>query len=857
MYSPWLVVLSLAVATMASYVALEVATRISASSGRTTRYWLLAGAASMGMGFWSMHFIGMLAMRTAVSISYDPVLTIASLLIAMLASGIALLTVGGGTFSRARMLGGGLLMGLGMAAMHYTGMAAMRVDTPFHYDPLIVTASILVAVSVAIVALWLTFRLREETVLSAFWRKLGSALLMGMAMCGMHYTSMLAIVSMPHATMTHGAVLGNAVLGGGVGVFTLTLLISTLIVSFFDGWAGRNLARARELAYANASLQSEIRERREIESDLRESRNLLAEAQHIALLGSWEWDVASDDVKWTEELYRMFGVDPIHFQPTLEGFLGCVFVDDRERVRELIDSAMATGSSFEFDHRVERIDGSIATLQARGRVFTDETGRPTRLAGSAQDISERVKIETRLHHLAHFDPLTALPNRRLFHESLKGAMAHADANDCSVYLLYLDIDNFKDVNDGLGHGAGDELLRQFAYRLLGCLRTRDVIARLGGDEFGVILTASSADQNLAIVVAEKIQTVLGAPFDLDGHTVTTSVSIGISVYPSDSTDSHTLVRYIDLAMYDAKRSGRNGYRFYTESMNLRAQSRLELEAALRGALANDEFVLHYQPKICVKTGRWVGVEALIRWNRPGHGLVPPLQFIPALEESGLIIPVGAWVVRTACKQLHTWIQAGLDPLPIAVNVSVKQISKGVAAKAKGDGADGDHYENALVDAASECLSARDVPSNLLEFELTESTLMSNTDESINMLRRIKALGIRISIDDFGTGYSSLAYLLRLSLDAVKIDGSFIRDVESNADAAAITLAIIGMAHQLNMRVIAEGVETRQQFEFLRKHGCDEAQGYFFARPMPIDEFEGLWRENARPDEALGELDTCN
>ncbi|MDQ3056920.1 MAG: EAL domain-containing protein, partial [Pseudomonadota bacterium] len=300
----------------------------------------------------------------------------------------------------------------------------------------------------------------------------------------------------------------------------------------------------------------------------------------------------------------------------------------------------------------------------------------------------------------------------------------------------------------------------------------------------------------------------------------------------------------DLAMYDAKKSGRNAYRFYTEAMNLRAREKRELDSALREALEREEFVLYYQPKVCLRSGRWTGVEALLRWHRPGHGLVAPGEFIPALEDSGLIVPVGAWVISAACRQLSQWREAGLEPLPIAVNVSARQMAlTTVARPSPGPDAPAriDTAANALWTSTAACMSECKVSTGQLEFELTESSLMGDAEHSADMLRRLKDLGVHVSVDDFGTGYSSLAYLRRFPLDAVKIDGSFIRDVTSNAEDASITLAIIGMAHRLNLTVIAECVETAEQLEFLRANDCDQAQGYYLARPMPVGELEHLWQ----------------
>jgi diguanylate cyclase (GGDEF)-like protein/PAS domain S-box-containing protein len=472
-----------------------------------------------------------------------------------------------------------------------------------------------------------------------------------------------------------------------------------------------------------------------------------------------------------------------------------------------------------------------------GRALFNQAGGKLGAVVVLHDITERKLAEQRLLQLAHFDGLTGLPNRRQFQESLRGAMGVADAQQMLVFLLLLDLDNFKDINDTLGHAVGDELLRQVGQRLLGCLRLRDTVARLGGDEFGVILLTPN-DPQIATRVALKIQEALNAPFEVEGHMVRATASIGITVYPTDTADQHSLVRYADLAMYEAKQAGRNGYRFYTEAMNVRARDKLALESALRTAFARREFELHYQPKVCLRSGRWTGVEALLRWQRPGHGLVPPAEFVPVLEDTGLIVPVGAWVITEACRQLAAWRQGGIGPLPIAVNLSAHQVLRSRMPHA-GDGPAAPE----LWAATAACLEEHHVEPSQLEFELTEGTLMDDAEHSVEMLQRLKTLGIRLAVDDFGTGYSSLAYLRRFPLDAVKIDGAFIRDLPGNADDASITLTIIDMAHRLNLEVIAECVETSGQLEFLRAHGCDQVQGYHIARPMPARALERLWRES--------------
>jgi diguanylate cyclase (GGDEF)-like protein len=438
--------------------------------------------------------------------------------------------------------------------------------------------------------------------------------------------------------------------------------------------------------------------------------------------------------------------------------------------------------------------------------------------------AERQAAEQRLHHLAHYDPLTGLPNRALFHETLGKVLALAPDKGWSVAVLFLDLDHFKTVNDKLGRALGDEVLAQLGDRLTRCMRIRDTVGRLGGDEFGVILLMEAGQQG-ASVVANQIRDTLRAPFDVHGQKVTLTASIGITVHPADAGDPDTLLKNADTAMYRAKEAGRDTIRFYTAEMNGEMLARLELEAALRQAVVNDEFVLHYQPKVHLDGGRIAGLEALLRWDRPGHGLVPPAEFIPVLEETGLISAVGRWVIATVCTQISRWIGSSVGPLQVAVNVAGRQFVEG-------------DFEADV----SRALEDSHIPAGLLEVELTETSLMANTERTIAILERLGALGVQISIDDFGTGYSSLAYLHRFPIDKLKIDIAFVRDITRNPDDAAIARTIIRMAHSLKLVVIAEGVETAAQVAYLRRHHCDQIQGYYFSRPLPLADLEQLLSE---------------
>jgi diguanylate cyclase (GGDEF)-like protein/PAS domain S-box-containing protein len=471
-------------------------------------------------------------------------------------------------------------------------------------------------------------------------------------------------------------------------------------------------------------------------------------------------------------------------------------------------------------------------------------GRHTQLVGTVHDVTQRREIEERLHRLAHHDTLTGLPNRRQFYASLENERRTAMEQERSLALLYLDLDRFKHVNDTLGHQAGDELLRQVTERILHCTRVRDTVGRFGGDEFGIIAPIARQPEDAAIL-ARKLIAELQHPYALDGREAVVTASIGIALCPVDSCVTEDLIQFADTAMYHAKTAGRNAYRFYTSEMNVWLQERRELEYALRRALDRDEFVLHYQPQMDLVTGRWTGVEALLRWQRPGRGLVSPCDFIPVLEETGLIVPVGRWVIDTACRQLGKWqSSAGMEAMTISVNISAAQVLLERKRELDNQGRveeRGAHDGRGFCELIEQSLLEHRVTPGTLELELTETTLMADAEKSASLLGRLKAMGIGISVDDFGTGYSSLAYLKRFPIDTLKIDRAFVRDLSTDMDDRTITRAIIGLAHSLNLGVIAEGVESAEQLDFLRGERCDQAQGYLLSLPLPAAQVSRLFR----------------
>ena len=463
----------------------------------------------------------------------------------------------------------------------------------------------------------------------------------------------------------------------------------------------------------------------------------------------------------------------------------------------------------------------------RGRFGSESAHFVQSISNTLAAAIERRHSEDRLAYMAQFDALTGLPNRSMYLDRLGHTLIEAERDGLPVGVLFVDIDRFKNVNDTLGHGVGDLLLVEIAERLRCAVRPGDTVGRLGGDEFAIAL-AHLARVDDATLVAQKVVSSLAAPFQLGSHEVYVSASIGIGLYPIDGREADELLRNADTAMYRAKESGRNAYQFYMPQMNERALARMLLESQLRGALDRLEYLLHYQPKVNLTTGEISGMEALIRWQPAGRSLVPPDQFIPILEDTGLIIQVGEWVLATVCAQIRSWQSEGITVCPVAVNLSARQFrQKNLAAE------------------LGNIIEASGVDPGLIELELTESSLMSDSEAAVQALMEIKTRGIRLSVDDFGTGYSSLAYLKRFPLDSLKIDRAFIRDVTTDVDDATIALTIINLARSLKLKVIAEGVETQDQFEFLRLHGCDEMQGYYFSRPLPVEQITSALREGRR------------
>ncbi|RZI43020.1 EAL domain-containing protein [Herbaspirillum sp. HC18] len=480
------------------------------------------------------------------------------------------------------------------------------------------------------------------------------------------------------------------------------------------------------------------------------------------------------------------------------------------------------------EKRYRHKNGYYIWVNLTSSMVRDTEGNPKYYSTVVEDISRRKQIEEELLHLANHDALTSLPNRSLLLDRLAQALVFAGKSGGQVAVVLIDLDRFKNINDSLGHDIGDKIIVEIARRLSASVRIGDTVARLGGDEF-VLIRPDAAREDAVATMAQQVLAALSRPITVQGHEFYPTGSIGISMFPRDGLDAQTLLKNADTAMYRAKDAGRNNFQFYAHEMNSRALDRLKLETGLRRALEREEFIVHYQPQMDIASGQVVGVEALLRWQQPGRAMVQPNDFIPIAEETGLIVPIGEWVLRRACAQIRSWRQAGMFPdLKIAVNLSARQFK-----------------QQDMVKMVSRVLEETGCLPGWLELEITESVIMENPGEATETLHRLSRMGVHLSIDDFGTGYSSLSYLKRFPIDALKIDRSFVRDITTDADDAAIAKAVIALAHSLKLSVIAEGVETAEQLDFLRRQKCDHMQGYYLSEPLPVEQFEAFMRQSKR------------
>jgi diguanylate cyclase len=761
-----------------AYTALSVLHRALAAQGRARVAWLAASAIATGGATWATHFVAMLAYRPGVPTGYDLEPTALSIVVAILVSGLGLAVAIARQRRPVRHWLGGGIVGLGVAGMHYTGMAALKVPAFVSYDPYLVALSCLLSIGFG--GLALRTALQRDTLAV---RGLGAALL-ATGICILHFTAMGAVeltpsplVPLPDEGVIPPALLAAAIAGVAALLLGVSLAGSAVDQHLADR-AARETTRLQDLV--NATFEGIA-----IHAG---GRLLDANAALANLLG---YSVAD-----------MIGRDVLSF----------VVPEHREQARQRI----AAGSEEPYEIDALHADGRRVPVEVLGRAMDYKSER-VRVA-AIRDTTERKAAEAQIRFMATHDALTGLPNRTLFRDRLEQELMRARRTGETVAVLCLDLDRFKDVNDLRGHTAGDALLQQVGARLTAAVRETDTVARLGGDEFAIVQSALDQPE-AAAGFAERLVAAVAQAFELDGEMMVVGVSIGIALFPADGGDAETLLRNADTALYRAKSDGRGTFRMFEPAMDARLQARRALEYDLRQAFVQQQFEVFYQPQAETRSRQVTGFEALVRWWHPKRGMIAPDDFIPLAEETGLIVPLGEWVLRTACAAAASWP----EHIRVCVNLSPVQFTRG-----------------GLVDLVETALRAHRLAPERLELEITEGVLIKDSEKALATLHQLKALGVRIAMDDFGTGYSSLSYLQRFPFDKIKIDQSFIRALESNTDSAAIVRAVIGLGRSLKMPVIAEGVETAEQLDLLRREHCEEIQGYLIGRPMPLDQCTGFF-----------------
>ncbi|WP_334189153.1 putative bifunctional diguanylate cyclase/phosphodiesterase [Noviherbaspirillum sp.] len=563
----------------------------------------------------------------------------------------------------------------------------------------------------------------------------------------------------------------------------------------------------------------DITQRKEAEHALHEAERRFRTIFENAVEGIFQSTPEKGYLAVNPALANMYGYDgPAEMITHLRDIQHQLYVDPQRRA-EFLRLMDEQGSVTNFESQVYHRSGKILWISENARTVRNNDQDILFFEGTVIDITDRKINEDRIQHQATHDALTGLPNRNLLVDRLEQSMLLATRNREQAAVVLIDLDQFKFVNDSLGHQAGDELLKIIARRLASCIRATDTVARQGGDEFVIVLSGIKQSDALADTL-RRIVAAIAEPLTVSGFEMQVTCSVGVSLYPQDGANAQALLRNADAAMYKAKDLGRDTVEYFSAEMNSHATLRLELLNSLRAAIANNEFLLHYQPKISLASGELVGAEALVRWLHPVRGMVSPAEFIPIAEDSGLIIAIGEWVLRSACAQNVAWQRAGFPPVPVSVNLSARQLAKGN-----------------IVSVVEKVLADTGLAPSYLELEITETMVMRDVDKSLRTLIELKQLGVSISIDDFGTGYSSLNYLKRFPVDTLKIDRSFVNDIATDQDDAAIVKAVISLAHILNLKVVAEGVETKEQVAFLTGNGCHAGQGYLFGRPMPHDRFQ--------------------
>lgn len=794
-YNMVLVLFSYLVATVASYTVLDLIGRISTSRGMQRWGWVAFGAVGMGLGVWSMHFVGMLAFSLSTSVAYDLNMVILSVIVVIAAAFIALTIVGRSKLTFPRLITGGLLLATGISVMHYTGMAAMQIDIT--YKPFYFTLSIVIAIIASNAALWLAFYLNQGKTLNKIVVKLASSLVMGAAVVGMHYTGMHAAQFQLRAEsdMMSGIMLDQTFLPYLIVIATLF----TLGLSIFGIYISNRFAK-------------------------KDSEILQNERWYKSLFENNQDGILSIDrelriIDYNSAITKLTGLPDSWFKGnSISNLLTFIPEDVLEHTQGMVQKSL-NGEMRNYPSAIIHQSGQRVDLN----VINVPVSVNGQIAGSyviAKDVTEEKAAKEKIQHLAFHDELTGLPNRRWFNQELSQWI---ESGSAGFTVMVMDMDRFKLINDSLGHTYGDIFLQEVSRRIQDCLRDYQMtLSRMGGDEFTLLCDGRYGKDEITEVTERIIETV-AVPYRLKENDFYVTVSIGISSYPDDGADPVQLLKNADTAMYEVKKNGKNGYQFYTRELHAQLQEKIELEGDLRQALAQGQLFLDYQPQADAETNQLIGVEALVRWQHPRKGVLSPSVFIPIAEETGMIYELGTWVLREACRQMKQWHDEGAPLITVSVNLSSQQF----------------HQAN-LTTYIKDILEETGLESRYLELEITESMMM-DPKVSSSILNELSESGIRISLDDFGTGYSSLSYLKLLPIHKLKIDRSFIRDITENVNDKAIVATIISMAKHLNMDVIAEGIETKEQLDILVDNHCREIQGYYYSKPLSANDMEAMFQ----------------
>lgn len=799
-YNPYLICLSVVIAIISSFTAFGTSERAHASTNGLHRLlWIIFGATSMGIGIWGMHFIGSLALRLPIPVSYNLTITVISVVPAILASSVVLWLLNQASFNIKRLLFSGLLLGSGIGAMHYIGMAAMELNARMVYLNSIFILSILVAVILATSALLINVKATQQEKYQFINRnQVLSALMMGIAVSGMHYTAMQAVIFIPDESKKHLITgIDTTYLSGIVSTVVFLIITVAMIVP--------HMLRIKHMVYTLHKNEENLK------------IAAIAFQTHEAIMVT---DGDSKIIRVNDAFSRILGYSEAEILGKYSSIL------NPEKQEEFFGR-----NFYNIMDNEEKWSGEVSSKRKNGGVLSDwqtisavknKEGKITHYISIFSGITEFKLAEKEIEKLAFYDSLTDLPNRRLLNQLLEYELNIAKRYQRTGILFFLDLDRFKHVNDSLGHSVGDQLLIETAKRLQSLLRKTDTVVRLGGDEF-ILLVCAQEGLHAKIIqqskqIANKIISALNKPYLIGEYELYVSTSIGIALFSGIDETVDSIVKFADTAMYKAKDAGRNTFYFYQKSMQEAVDARLRIERLLRVALSKNELSLHYQPQIS-SDKKIVGAEALIRWQNAELGIISPVEFIPVAEESDLIRIIGQWIIETVCEQIISWENQKIHIPHIAINISAKQF-----------------HHSCFVSMLENTVFEKKVkPSNIM-LEITEGVFLGNLEDAVDKMNVLKQSGFSFSIDDFGTGYSSLTYVKRLPFDQLKIDQSFVRDQMEHPADAAIVKAIIVMANSMGLNLIAEGVETKEHLEFLLSSGCNNYQGYYFSKPLPVEQF---------------------